>query len=147
MKKAAAVRRTTKTSGARYRLANDRPSRSDAEEAVRTLIRWSGDNPKRPRPLGTPARVVRAYEEWFSGYAESPREYLSRTFDECCRLWRDCRTARNILRATLRTSPCSNYRSSPHRLSSTQSNSWNFETRSTCRCLCEALSNSREDDR
>jgi GTP cyclohydrolase IA len=82
MKKAAAVRRTTKTSGARYPLANDRPSRSDAEEAVRTLIRWAGDNPKRQGLLGTPARVVRAYEEWFSGYAENPREYLTRTFDE-----------------------------------------------------------------
>lgn len=62
--------------------ADDRPSRSDAEEAVRTLIRWAGDNPQRPGMLGTPARVVRAYEEWFSGYTEDPREYLSRTFDE-----------------------------------------------------------------
>jgi GTP cyclohydrolase IA len=82
MKKAAAVRQTTKTLGARYRLANDRPSRSDAEDAVRTLIRWAGDDPKRQGLLGTPARVVRAYEEWFSGYAENPRDYLSRTFDE-----------------------------------------------------------------
>ncbi len=58
------------------------PSRSDAEDAVRTLIRWAGDNPQRPGMLGTPARVVRAYEEWFSGYAENPRDYLSRTFEE-----------------------------------------------------------------
>jgi GTP cyclohydrolase I len=61
---------------------NDRPSRSDAEDAVRTLIRWAGDSPKREGLLGTPARVVRAYEEWFSGYVEEPRDYLSRTFDE-----------------------------------------------------------------
>jgi GTP cyclohydrolase I len=62
--------------------ATDRPSRSDAEDAVRTLIRWAGDNPNRQGLLGTPARVARAYEEWFSGYAEEPRDYLNRTFDE-----------------------------------------------------------------
>src|SRR5712675_2381683 len=62
--------------------AADRPSRSDAEDAVRTLIRWAGDNPNRQGLLGTPARVARAYEEWFSGYSEEPRDYLSRTFDE-----------------------------------------------------------------
>jgi GTP cyclohydrolase I len=62
--------------------ATDRPSRSDAEDAVRTLIRWAGDNPNRQGLLGTPARVARAYEEWFSGYQEEPRDYLSRTFDE-----------------------------------------------------------------
>jgi GTP cyclohydrolase IA len=59
-----------------------RPSRSSAEDAVRTLIRWSGDDPDREGLLGTPARVVRAYEEWFSGYFENPREYLKRTFEE-----------------------------------------------------------------
>jgi GTP cyclohydrolase IA len=60
----------------------DRPSRAAAEDAVRTLIRWSGDNPDREGLLGTPARVVRAYEEWFAGYFENPREYLKRTFEE-----------------------------------------------------------------
>jgi GTP cyclohydrolase I len=59
-----------------------RPTRAVAEEAVRTLIRWAGDTPKREGMLGTPARVVRAYEEWFSGYREDPRDYLSRTFEE-----------------------------------------------------------------
>src|ERR1700750_364734 len=59
-----------------------RPSREVAEDAVRTLIRWSGDDPDREGLLGTPARVVRAYEEWFSGYFEDPREYLKRTFEE-----------------------------------------------------------------
>jgi GTP cyclohydrolase I len=59
-----------------------RPSRAVAEEAVRTLIRWSGDDPDREGLLGTPARVVRAYEEWFAGYAEDPRDYLKRTFEE-----------------------------------------------------------------
>lgn len=60
----------------------EKPSRSDAEEAVRTLIRWAGDDPRREGMLGTPSRVVRAYEEWFSGYEQDPRDYLSRTFEE-----------------------------------------------------------------
>src|SRR5437899_9362786 len=59
-----------------------RPSRVEAEAAVRTLIRWDGDNPDREGLLGTPARVVHAYEEWFAGYSENPREYLQRTFEE-----------------------------------------------------------------
>jgi GTP cyclohydrolase I len=66
-------------SGARTR---ERPSRAEAEDAVRTLIRWAGDNPGRSGMVGTPARVARAYEEWFAGYGEDPREYLSRTFEE-----------------------------------------------------------------
>src|SRR5436305_3114943 len=59
-----------------------RPSRGEAEEAVRTLIRWAGADPDREGLVGTPGRVVRAYEEWFSGYFEDPREYLKRTFEE-----------------------------------------------------------------
>jgi GTP cyclohydrolase I len=59
-----------------------RPSRADAEEAVRTLIRWAGDEPAREGLAGTPARVARAYEEWFAGYREDPADYLKRTFEE-----------------------------------------------------------------
>ena len=62
--------------------SGDRPTQSDAEEAVRTLIRWAGDDPNREGLRGTPGRVVRAYEEWFSGYFEDPRELLKRTFEE-----------------------------------------------------------------
>src|SRR5919107_1910085 len=50
--------------------AGTKPSRADAEEAVRTLIRWAGDEPEREGLAATPARVVRAYEEWFAGYQE-----------------------------------------------------------------------------
>jgi GTP cyclohydrolase I len=60
----------------------ERPSRQEAEEAVRTLIRWAGENPTREGLLGTPDRVVRAYEEWFAGYAEDPEDLLQRTFEE-----------------------------------------------------------------
>jgi GTP cyclohydrolase IA len=59
-----------------------RPTREEAESAVRTLIRWAGDDPDREGLLATPGRVVRAYEEWFSGYKDNPRDYLKRTFDE-----------------------------------------------------------------
>ncbi|MGZ5835436.1 MAG: GTP cyclohydrolase I FolE [Xanthobacteraceae bacterium] len=62
--------------------ARDRPSRLAAEEAVRTLIKWAGDDPDREGMRATPARVVRAYEEWFAGYRQDPREYLDRTFEE-----------------------------------------------------------------
>ena len=59
-------------------------TRDQAEEAVRTLLRWSGDNPAREGLLDTPKRVVKAYEEWFSGYALDPDEYMARTFEEVC---------------------------------------------------------------
>jgi len=59
-----------------------RPTREEAEAAVRTLIRWAGDDPDREGLLATPGRVVRAYEEWFSGYKDNPRDYLKRTFEE-----------------------------------------------------------------
>ena len=60
----------------------DRPARSEAEDAVRTLIRWAGDDPHREGLEGTPGRVVRAFEEWYAGYGEDPRDYLKRTFEE-----------------------------------------------------------------
>src|SRR5579872_2376766 len=59
-----------------------RPSREEAQEAVRTLIRWAGDDPEREGLLGTPDRVVRSYEEFFSGYALDPVDLLKRTFEE-----------------------------------------------------------------
>ena len=62
--------------------SGDRPTQSDAEDAVRTLIRWAGDDPNREGLRGTPGRVVRAYEEWFACYFEDPRELLKRTFEE-----------------------------------------------------------------
>jgi GTP cyclohydrolase I len=59
-----------------------RPTFEEAEEAVRTLIRWAGDNPNREGLVGTPDRVVRSYQEFFAGYNEDPRELLQRTFEE-----------------------------------------------------------------
>ena len=59
-----------------------RVTKSQAEDAVRTLLRWSGEDPAREGLLETPKRVVEAYKDWFSGYAIDPREYLGRTFEE-----------------------------------------------------------------
>lgn len=59
-----------------------RPTREEAEAAVRTLILWAGDDPVREGLLATPARVVRACEEWFAGYRQDPVSLLSRTFGE-----------------------------------------------------------------
>lgn len=58
------------------------PSREAAEQAVRTLIQWAGDDPDREGLLDTPARVVRAYEEFFAGYNADPTAILERTFSE-----------------------------------------------------------------
>lgn len=63
-------------------LALKRPSQAEAEEAIRTLIRWAGDDPSREGLLGTPDRVVRAYREFFSGYDQDPESILKRTFEE-----------------------------------------------------------------
>jgi GTP cyclohydrolase I len=60
----------------------NRVTKSQAEDAVRTLLRWSGEDPSREGLLDTPKRVVEAYKDWFSGYAIDPRAYLRRTFEE-----------------------------------------------------------------
>jgi GTP cyclohydrolase IA len=62
--------------------ASRRPTREDAERAVRVLIEWAGDDPDREGVKGTPSRVARAFEEYFSGYAVDPVELLQRTFEE-----------------------------------------------------------------
>jgi GTP cyclohydrolase I len=62
--------------------AADRPSRAEAQEAVRTLIRWAGDDAEREGLLGTPDRVIRSYEEFYSGYQVNPVVLLERTFEE-----------------------------------------------------------------
>lgn len=57
-------------------------SKAEAEDAVRTLLRWAGEDPSREGLLDTPRRVVEAYGDWFGGYRQDPREYLARTFEE-----------------------------------------------------------------
>ena len=62
--------------------ASVRPTREEAEAAVRTLLRWAGDDPGREGLLGTPDRVVRSYDEFFAGYRVDPVALLERTFEE-----------------------------------------------------------------
>src|SRR5882672_8364444 len=59
-----------------------KPTREEAEKAVHTLLRWAGDDPSREGLADTPARVAKAFEDWFSGYSQDPEEYLTRTFEE-----------------------------------------------------------------
>ena len=73
-------RKTTRAHSGRG--AAVKPSREEAEDAVRTLLRWIGDDPDREGLNGTPGRVVRAYEDWFSGYGDDPVDFLRRTFRE-----------------------------------------------------------------
>ncbi len=61
---------------------NDRPTRTEAENAVRTLLRWAGDDPSRDGLIDTPARVAKAYDEYFKGYHDDPESILKKTFEE-----------------------------------------------------------------
>ncbi len=61
---------------------SSRPTRAEAEAAVRTLIRWAGDDPAREGLIDTPKRVAKAFEEWFEGYDADPEDILARTFEE-----------------------------------------------------------------
>src|SRR5688500_3007865 len=60
----------------------DRPSQTEAEDAVRVLLRWAGEDPAREGLIDTPRRVAEAYNDWFSGYAIDPHEFMQRTFEE-----------------------------------------------------------------
>jgi GTP cyclohydrolase I len=62
--------------------AAEKPSRAEAEKAVRTLLQWAVDDPDREGLRGTPDRVVRAFDEWFAGYSVDPEDLLKRTFEE-----------------------------------------------------------------
>ena len=77
----AVVERRTSTPS-RTASARRRPSRAEAEAAVRTRIEWAGDDPDREGLKGTPERVVQAYEEFFAGYAEDPVALLATTFEK-----------------------------------------------------------------
>jgi GTP cyclohydrolase I len=73
---------TNANASTRVQSGEDRPSRSEAEAAIRTLLLWAGEDPSREGLLDTPARVAKAYEEFFSGYREDPEALLARTFEE-----------------------------------------------------------------
>jgi GTP cyclohydrolase I len=66
-----------------FRTETSRPSRTDVEAAIRTIIRSAGEDPNRDGLIETPGRVARAFEEAFAGYAQDPLEFLRKTFEEC----------------------------------------------------------------
>ena len=70
------------TANALLKKEENKPSRDEAEEAVRTLIKWTGDNPDREGLIETPKRVVKAFEEYFAGYYQDPKNILKKTFSE-----------------------------------------------------------------
>ena len=70
------------TASALLKKEKNKPSREEAEEAVRTLIKWTGDNPDREGLIETPKRVVKAFEEYFAGYYQDPKNILEKTFSE-----------------------------------------------------------------
>ena len=70
------------TANALLKKEENKPSRDEAEEAVRTLIKWTGDNPDREGLIETPKRVVKAFEEYFAGYYQDPKNILEKTFSE-----------------------------------------------------------------
>ena len=147
MKKVVSKGRALKPgSNPRTAMAGAAPSRLDAENAVRTLIRWAGDNPQRSGMLGTPARVVRAYEDWFSGYAENPRDYLSRTFEEVAGYDEIV-----VLRDIAFESHCEHHMAPiigrAHIGYLPRKRVVDFEARPAGRRLCQALSDSGKDDR
>ena len=76
------MKRTASPKRAASSSAPNRPDRAEALKAVRTLIRWAGDDPDREGLIDTPDRVVRSYEEFFSGYRQDPAEILAKTFSE-----------------------------------------------------------------
>ena len=126
--------------------ATGKPSREEAEQAVRTLIRWAGDDPDREGLLATPSRVVRAYEEWFAGYKDEPREYLKRTFEETggydeVVVLRDIR-----FKSVLRASHGADHRPRAYRLSAAQPRGRHFQAGAPGRGLCTALANSGKAD-
>ena len=73
---------SSKSSPSNASATNTHPTRSEAEEAVRTLIKWMGDDPTREGLIDTPKRVINSYAELFSGYTQNPSEILERTFEE-----------------------------------------------------------------
>ncbi|MEX3556814.1 MAG: GTP cyclohydrolase I FolE [Burkholderia gladioli] len=81
-KRKTASKAAAETTVAKTAQPAERPNRAEAEDAVRVLLRWAGDDPTREGLLDTPARVARAYEEFFKGYQLEPKDILARTFSE-----------------------------------------------------------------
>ena len=123
-----------------------RPDRADVEAAFRTIIRWAGDDPERPGLIETPARVARAFEEFFAGYGQDPALILEKTFEEI-----EGYDEMIVLRGIRFESHCE------HHLAPITGKAWvayvpersrrrNQQACQGCGCLCEAPANSGKND-
>ncbi len=122
-----------------------RLTRFDAEQAVRTLIRWAGDDPNRAGLLDTPARFARAFEEYFAGYAADPAKLLSTTFEETNGY--DEMIVLNTVREPLRASYCTNSRQGMGSLCAKWTSGWNFQASARRGGFRQTTADSRTTDR
>jgi DNA end-binding protein Ku len=126
-------------------LASDVPSRDEVEQAIRTLIRWAGDDPDREGLRETPGRVARAYKEWFAGYGENAEEFLQRTFEEVAGYDEIV-----LLRDVQFVSHCEHHMApivGPHRLSTNEPGGRRVQVGSPRPDVRQAISNSGASDR
>ncbi len=122
-------------------------SQEQAEEAVRTLLRWAGDDPAREGLLDTPKRVVKAYRDWFSGYESDPGDYLRRTFSEV-----DGYDEMVVLRDIQFESHCEHHMvpiigARARGLFARSPRGRHLQASAARRCVCEAAADSRKNDR
>ncbi len=130
------VAKTTPFCSARPAPSEPRPSRDEAERAIRTLLLWAGDDPSREGLRDTPARVARAYEDWFSGYNDDPEEFLLRTFEEV-EGYDDMVVLKDIrFEIPLRASPGADHRPRPYRLPAEQQGRGHLQARARRGSLC-----------
>jgi GTP cyclohydrolase I len=125
-------------------LASDLPSMDEVEQAIRTLIRWAGDDPDREGLKETPGRVARAYKEWFAGYGENAEEFLQRTFEEVAGYDEIV-----LLRDVQFVSHCEHHMAwaGPHRLSANETGGRRIQTGTSRPDVRQAISNSGAPDR
>ena len=125
---------------------DNRPDRSEVEAALRTIIRWTGDDPDRPGLLETPARVTRAFEEYFAGYAQDPALLLQKTFEEIEGYDEMIVLGGNPLREPLRTSLGAHHRPCLGCIRSTRARRRHQQTCARRGRLCEAPADPGKDD-
>src|SRR4029453_7615841 len=122
-----------------------RPDRAEVEAAVRTIIRWTGEDPDRDGMRDTPARVTRSFEEFFAGYGQDPVEILKKTFEETEGYDEMIVLRGHPVREPLRTPHGADRRSGLGGLYSKRPGGWHQQAGARRRRLCQAAADSGED--
>ena len=126
---------------------DSKPQRAEVEAAIRTIIRWAGDDPEREGLIETPARVVRALEEFFSGYGEDPAGILQKSFEEIDG-YDEMVVLRDVaFRKSLRTPYRAHHRAGLRRLCSARACGRHQQAGAHGAGIRQALANSRKNDR